>query len=79
MGVRFRKFRDTFKSYTDEGNLLSVINIAREDMWPKGQLKENRESRSEEERSRTRHGANQKLAAFMPGLQLLYMVNRSSI
>ena len=47
--------------------MLSVINMIKEDIWPKGQLNTNRIPRTLEERTKTRHTANQKLSAFMPG------------
>jgi sorting nexin-25 len=65
-----RKVRDLFKIHTEESQILSLINLVREDVWPKGQLNGIRAPRTLEERTKTRHTANQKLSAFMPGVKI---------
>jgi len=72
-----RKARDLFKLHTEESQILSFINIIKEDIWPKGQLSTTRIPRSDEERTKTRHTANQKLSAFMPDL-VASMLGRSN-
>ena len=62
-----RKARDLFKIHAEESQILSLLNMIKEDIWPKGQLNTSRTSRTQEERTKTRHTANQKLSAFMPG------------
>jgi len=63
-----RKVRDLFKTHSEESQALFFINLVKEDLWPKGQLNTSRVPRSLEERTKTRHSANQKLSTFMPDI-----------
>ncbi|KAL4253565.1 sorting nexin family protein [Abortiporus biennis] len=72
-----RKLRETVKGMLDESHLMSYINIFRDGMWPKGQLKPSGVPRTAEEKLRTRDEANRKLSALIPDLAA-NMIGRSN-
>ncbi|KAL5495116.1 TRM8_1 [Sanghuangporus weigelae] len=72
-----RKFRETMSYLLDEPHLLSYINIFKDSMWLNGRPKPPEESRSAEERARTRDEANRKLATLLPDIAA-NMIGRSN-
>jgi hypothetical protein len=66
-----RKIRDTFRSFLEETQLVSLAQMFRDSLWPGGQLRTSSVPRTSDEKDRTRDEANRKLSALIPGRSTL--------
>lgn len=66
-----RKIRDTFKSFLEETQMVSLTQMFRDSLWPGGQLRASSVPRTSDEKDRTRDEANRKLSALIPGKFIL--------
>lgn len=67
-GTIERKVRDNVRSLTQEDSLLKYIGLARNSLWPNGQLVKDRKPRAAAERKKTRTEASLMLATLIPDL-----------
>jgi len=72
-----RKIRDTFRSFLEETQLVSMAQMFRDSLWPGGQLRASSVPRTSDEKDRTRDEANRKLSALIPDLAA-NMIGRSN-
>jgi sorting nexin-25 len=62
-----RKIRETYKSFLEETQVVSLIQTFRDALWPDGKLKPPEVPRTADEKDHTRDEANRKLSALVPG------------
>lgn len=67
-GTVERKVREMAKSLMQEASVLKCINLAKETMWPGGQLKKGGMPRMEAEKKKSRKEASVMLATLVPDL-----------
>ncbi|TVY33047.1 Structural protein [Lachnellula subtilissima] len=67
-GTIERKVRDNVKGFISEEAIIKYVNLLKDSMWPKGQLKKDAKPRTATEKSKTRTEASLMLATLVPDL-----------
>ncbi|TVY93274.1 Sorting nexin [Lachnellula willkommii] len=67
-GTIERKVRENVKGFISEEAIIKYVNLLKDSMWPKGQLKKDVKPRTATEKSKTRAEASLMLATLVPDL-----------
>ncbi|KAI6135544.1 PhoX domain-containing protein [Pisolithus croceorrhizus] len=72
-----RKVRQSLSSLYEESQIVRLLGMLRDTIWPGGELRTLPQARTAEEKLRSRHEANRKLSALVPDLAA-NMIGRSN-
>jgi len=72
-----QKIRQSVQSLFEEGRILPMLSLLRENLWPEGKLRAPPQPRTTEEKLHSRDEANRKLSALVPDLAA-NMIGRSN-
>ncbi|KAF8140541.1 PhoX domain-containing protein [Boletus edulis] len=72
-----QKIRQSVQSLFEEGRILPILGLVRENLWPEGKLRAPPQPRTAEEKLQSRDEANRKLSALVPDLAA-NMIGRSN-
>ncbi|TVY76152.1 tRNA (guanine-N(7)-)-methyltransferase [Lachnellula suecica] len=67
-GTIERKVRENVKGFISEEAIIKYVNLLKDSMWPKGQLKRDGKPRTSSEKAKTRTEASLMLATLVPDL-----------
>ncbi|KAI5997955.1 PhoX domain-containing protein [Pisolithus albus] len=72
-----RKVRQSLSSLYEESQIVRLLGMLRDTLWPGGEMRTAPQPRTAEEKLRSRHEANRKLSALVPDLAA-NMIGRSN-